>query len=346
MQSPTPSPNRGPVIFLAIVGGGAVLLLVVIGAFLLLRTPAGPGPEQLLATGAAQTVAAQLTQVAIQLTIAPPPPTNTSAPLPPTDTPLPPVTATTAPPTITPTPTCTDLVAFVSDPTIPDNTYMSPSQAFTKTWRLKNAGTCTWTTAYALVFDSGNIMSGPTSQNFAGSVPPGANVDVSVNLIAPGSNGTHRGNWKLRNDRGTIFGLGGSGPFYVQIVVGPTPTTGPTVYKLAQFYVRSSFLGDLDSGAELMAGADFWFEAVSDVENYITPQNGAQMVKVGGLPEYSDCKAAALSSSRINLNTFPVGSVMCYKTNEGRYGRLQLDSIGNVGGFPTLNFDMRTWNNP
>jgi len=344
MQNPTPSPNRGPVIFLAIVGGGAVLLLLVAGAFLLLRTPPGPSVEDLQATGAAQTVAAQLTQVAIQQTIAPPPLTNTSAP--PSDTPLPPATATLAPPSVTPTPACNDLAAFVSDVSIPDNTYMSPSQAYTKTWRLKNAGTCTWTTGYALVFDSGNIMSGPTSQNLAGNVAPGATVDLSVNLIAPGSNGTHRGNWKLRNDKGTIFGLGGGGPFYVQIIVGPTPTSGPTVYKTAQFYVRQTYFGDLDSGTETSTGADFQFHAVTAVERYFDPVNGALMLKMGGVPDYAACKAAALSASEINLDTFPAGSWMCYKTNDGRYGRFTVDSYGNVGGSNTMNLDIRTWNNP
>jgi Ig-like domain from next to BRCA1 gene len=339
----TPAPNRGPLIFVAIVGGGAVLLLLVLGAFLLLRAPSGPTAEELQATSAAQTVAAQLTQVAIQQTIAP---AATSTPAPPTSTPLPPVTDTPAPPTVTPTPTCTDMIAFVSDVTVPDNTYFAPSTSFTKTWRLKNAGTCTWTTSYALVFDSGNIMGGPTSQNLAGNVAPGANVDISVALTSPASNGTHRGNWKLRNDRGTIFGLSGGGAFYVQIVVGPTPTSGPTVYKTAHFSVRQTFFGDLDSGAETSTGADFWFEAVSEAEKYITPKNGATFLKMADVPDYEDCKGASLSSSKINLTSFPAGSWMCYKTNDGRYGRFQLDSFGSSGGFTTMNVDMRTWTSP
>jgi hypothetical protein len=341
MQKPTPS--RGPLIFVAIVGAGAVLLLLAVGAFLLLREPSGPTTEELQATGAAQTVAAQLTQVAIQQTSAPPPATNTPAA--PTDTPLPPVTDTPAPPTVTPTPACTDLVAFVSDVSIPDNTYFAASQSFTKTWRLKNAGTCTWTTGYALVFDSGNIMGGPTSQNLAGSVAPGANVDVSVSLTSPASNGTHRGNWKLRNDRGTIFGLSGGGPFYVQIIVGPTPTSGPTIYKTAHFSVRTSYHADLDSGAEVSSG-DFWYHAVSAAERYIEPENGAKMVKMADVPDYDDCKAAALSSSAINVNTFPVGSWMCYKTNDGRYGRFTLDSYGTGGDYLTMYIDLRTWTSP
>jgi Ig-like domain from next to BRCA1 gene len=341
----TPTPNRGPLIFVAIVGGGAVLVLLVIGAFLLLRSPSGPTPEELQATGAAQTVAAELTQLAIQQTIAPP---VTDTPAPPTNTLPPPVTDTPVPPTPTPTPACTDQATFITDVTIPDNTYMSPSTGFTKTWRLKNIGTCTWTTGYALVFDSGNIMSGPASQNLSGNVAPGASVDLSVVLTSPASNGTHRGNWKLRNDKGTIFGLSGGGPFYVQIIVGPTPTTGPTWYKLTHFYVRQTFMADLDAGTELStsAGADFWFEAVSPAERYVTPQNGALFLKMASNPSYNDCKNAALSSSKINLNTIPPVSYVCYKTNEGRYGSFELESMGDVGGFPTMNLDMGTWNNP
>jgi hypothetical protein len=304
----TPKPNRGPLVFVAIVGGGAVLLLLVLGAFLLLREPSGPTAEELQATSAAQTVAAQLTQVVIQQTIAPPPATNTPAA--PTDTPLPPVTDTPAPPTVTPTAACTDTVAFVSDVTVPDDTYFAPSTSFTKTWRLKNAGTCTWTTSYALVFDSGNIMGGPTSQNLAGTVAPGANVDISVVLTSPASNGTHRGNWKLRNDRGTIFGLSGGGPFYVQIIVGPTPTSGPTVYKTSQFAVHSSYHADLDSGAETSSGSDFWYHAVSAMDRYFEPENGAKMLKMASVPDYDDCKDAALSSTAIHVSTFPTTTAL------------------------------------
>jgi len=39
---------------------------------------------------------------------------------------------------------CTDSAKFVLDVTIPDNSVISSNTAFTKTWRLKNTGTCTW----------------------------------------------------------------------------------------------------------------------------------------------------------------------------------------------------------
>ncbi len=62
-------------------------------------------------------------------------------------------TVTGTPPTATPTrtpgpatvpPSSCDKAQFVSDVTIPDGTVMSPGQKFTKTWSLKNVGTCAW----------------------------------------------------------------------------------------------------------------------------------------------------------------------------------------------------------
>ncbi len=48
---------------------------------------------------------------------------------------------------------CTDRAQFVADVTVPDGTRYDPGATFTKTWRLRNAGTCTWTTSYTMVFD-------------------------------------------------------------------------------------------------------------------------------------------------------------------------------------------------
>ena len=219
MQTQTRRPNRGPIIFLAIVGGGAILLLLVIGAFLLLRGPSGPTAEELRATSAAQTAAAQMTQSAIEQQATLLSPTETGEPA--TDTPLPLASPTLAPPTITPTPACTDLALLVYDVTVPDNTHMPPDRAFAKAWRLQNAGTCTWTTGYALVFDSGAQMGGPASQNLTGDVVPGATVDLSVILTTPSAAGPYRGNWKLRNEQGETFALADGEPFHVQLIVSP-----------------------------------------------------------------------------------------------------------------------------
>jgi hypothetical protein len=117
-----------------------------------------------------------------------------------------------------------DIATFVKDVTIPDDTILSPGISFTKTWRLQNTGTCTWTASYALVFINGDSMNAPAYVNLPGNVYPGDTVDLSVNLVAPSKKGQYRGNWKLRNASGVLFGIGAQAetPFWVEIdILGP-----------------------------------------------------------------------------------------------------------------------------
>ncbi|NWG08280.1 MAG: hypothetical protein HXY35_16515 [Chloroflexi bacterium] len=180
------------------------------------RAPATEEPNAIF-TAAALTVQAQLTQsVPFNTpTLPPPPATNT------------PVIATTAaPPTntpvVSPTAAC-DAALFVKDVTIPDGTQIEPGASFTKTWRLRNIGTCTWS-GYSLVFDSGESMNG--SPNAIGTVGPGQEVDVSVSFTVPVSfSGTVRSYWRLRNASGVLLpvqnGYQGKS-FFVEIKVAST----------------------------------------------------------------------------------------------------------------------------
>ena len=138
-------------------------------------------------------------------------------------------------PTTTPLPAPTeepgvcDLAGFVMDISIPDGAEMAPNEPFIKTWRLRNDGTCTWTTQYELIFDSGDAMGGPASQKLTSAVVPGGTVDISVNLAAPNAPGNFAGHWKLRNAGGIVFALSGGVPFYVEVnVVTPDPTETST----------------------------------------------------------------------------------------------------------------------
>lgn len=156
-----------------------------------------------------------------------------------TNTPLV-VTATSSPTTAPPIPAATNTntpvpatsvpvavcnqAAFMSDVTIPDGTQMSKGEDFTKTWRLRNTGTCTWDGDYTVVFESGTNMASKTSFKLPKNVAPGENVDISILMEAPDPNGTYKGNWELRSDTGATFGVAGSGgsagvPFFVLIKV-------------------------------------------------------------------------------------------------------------------------------
>lgn len=139
-------------------------------------------------------------------------PTDTSTPIP---------TATTTPAPTATSASCTNQVKFVEDVTIPDNTEILPGQEFIKTWRLQNAGTCPWTDKYALIYVSGDQMTGNSPLPLTGSTAPGSTLDVSITLKAPGTTGTYQGNWELRDADGVNFGSGKTStePFYVLVKV-------------------------------------------------------------------------------------------------------------------------------
>jgi len=169
-------------------------------------------------TEAVATFAAGLTATALAM------PTNT-----PTETATPTPTATstraatsTAPATLVGTvpPASCDGLTFVSDVTVPDNTTMTPGQNFTKTWRVGNSGTCPWEAGFKLNFTGGEAMGG-SSIALASVVEPGSEVDLSVDLTAPTTAGTYRGNWLMTNASGTFFG----DEVYVQIVVSAAAAT-------------------------------------------------------------------------------------------------------------------------
>ncbi len=139
-----------------------------------------------------------------------------------------------------------DWAQFIADVTIPDGTSLAPGATFTKTWRLENIGTCTWTTSYSAVFVSGDQMSAPASVNLPSSVAPGGTVDISVNMTAPASAGHYRGNWELRNGWGGLFGVGASANsiFWVDIYTNGT-YTGGTSYD----FMANSCSASWSSGA-------------------------------------------------------------------------------------------------
>ena len=120
----------------------------------------------------------------------------------PTFTPIPFVVATTA------ASGCTNQAEFIKHLTISDNTTLKPEKSFGKMWQVRNAGTCTWTTAYKLVFISGNPMQGPSEVFLPHDVLPGETVDLRVNFISPGGGGSYESSWMFQDQDGNFFGVG------------------------------------------------------------------------------------------------------------------------------------------
>lgn len=114
---------------------------------------------------------------------------------------------------------CNDQAAFIADVTIPDDTILMPGASFVKTWRVRNDGDCPWTTGYRFAFAGGDQMGGPPAVPLPQVVEPGAEVDLSVPLVAPSIGGIYRGDWLLQNGAGEVFSSQAEFPFYVQVVV-------------------------------------------------------------------------------------------------------------------------------
>jgi len=156
-----------------------------------------------------------------------------------------------ATPTITLTPIPCNRPKFQSE-TIPDGTQMDPEQSFTKSWRIKNDGTCTWTTGYKFVFSQGDRMGGAQVQNLSASVAPGETADFTVNLKAPKDDGEYKGYWKLQSDEGEYFGN-----YWVEIVVGsPQPAFAVTrvIYNVKK-NIDMSCPGTINVKAEITSNA-------------------------------------------------------------------------------------------
>jgi hypothetical protein len=109
----------------------------------------------------------------------------------------------------------------MTDVTYPDGSSVGMGVSFTKIWRVKNVGTCTWTTSYALVYINGEKFGAQNSVPMPGTVRPGQSVDLPIQMSAPNQSGRFKGYWRLRNASGVLFGVGNSGEesIYVDVNV-------------------------------------------------------------------------------------------------------------------------------
>jgi hypothetical protein len=117
------------------------------------------------------------------------------ATLPPIDTPI---------PTITPIPPCTNLLTFISDVTIPDNTIVAAGSTVDKQWQVKNAGTCDWDARYHLRVILGTDL-GIGEQSL---YPARAGTDAVLRIVftAPLVAGYYSSTWQAVAPDGTLFG--------------------------------------------------------------------------------------------------------------------------------------------
>jgi hypothetical protein len=242
------------------------------------------------------------------------------------------------------------------DITIPDDTRVYPGQYISKTWRLVNAGTCTWSVEYAVVWFSGYDMGLMRSQAFNTRVLPGNSIDVTIEMVAPMTPGTYQSNWKLRNDQGQLFGIGpnGDSPFWVRVVVvplytptvtppPPTPTPTPAIVASGFSALKLGEGVDLDTGQfNQPESNDISFTLLDETVPHLVPENGARLVYFGStLPSIEDCRLAPVGDTPIQFDLLQSGTYLCYRTTLGLPGRIYLTNIDFQNNL--LNLEFVTW---
>jgi hypothetical protein len=132
---------------------------------------------------------------------------------------------------------------------IDDGTDVYLNTSFTKSWTLRNEGSCTWNSNYKVKFMSGDPMSGPTSKSFGATVTPGNSLTITLPLKAPGGTGTYKGIWGLYDDKNVFFGQ-----MWVEIdAVTIAPTSSAFAVTKIHFYIPTPgscvIFGDITTNA-------------------------------------------------------------------------------------------------
>jgi|GEM_PF-5121717 len=176
------------------------VVLLILSTFLSACT-ASLNPEvdiNAIQTQAAQTIVAQITEEAMVT----PAVTSTKTPVPKTPT-----------PSVEPSPTITSTAAkcpdsvWIKDVTIGDGSTLVAGETVTKTWLVKNNGSCTWPIGVDLIYgEYADKLSGARAIVPDG-VEPGEEVEISLEFTVPTVKKNYYSYWRLVDNLGQPFGV-------------------------------------------------------------------------------------------------------------------------------------------
>jgi len=129
------------------------------------------------------------------------------------------------------------------------------------------------------------------------------------------------------------------------VFTGPSPVPvappAPVTYSTGGIALQQTFSANLDNGTVTSGGgADIFYEAVTSVNKFLTPVNGAQLALGDGSSRgFAGCSTASFSTARVSVWAMPPGTYVCARTNHGRISQFRVNSA--FGG--TVNLGYTTW---
>ncbi|XP_071728185.1 protein NBR1 homolog [Rutidosis leptorrhynchoides] len=153
---------------------------------------------------------------------------------------------------------------LIDDVTVPDGTIMAPFSKVTKIWKLRNNGTIAWPHGSKLVWIAGDVLTKDLTVDVkipTDGLPVNAEIDIAIDIIAPGVPGRYFSCWRMVSLSGEFFGKFVSVSFQVveasMKVIGETSTNVslPPVVKNVEVVNKET-----DSGNKLVSGSDSMFD--------------------------------------------------------------------------------------
>ncbi|MEI7579854.1 MAG: CARDB domain-containing protein [bacterium] len=100
---------------------------------------------------------------------------------------------------------CTYAAELVEDVALENTTGIAAKTDFSKSWKVKNIGTCDWKGDVQLVFVSGDII-GDEQLIIVADTKANKTAEISLDLVSPNFEGTYQAIWRLKENEINLFG--------------------------------------------------------------------------------------------------------------------------------------------
>ena len=230
---------------------------------------------------------------------------------------------------------CQDSAQYISDDGI-DGTTFAPNTPFTKTWTVKNTGSCTWDSEYLVFQKSGEYMTqqpGYLIVSQGHSVTPGQTVNISVGMTSPVESGNYISYWGLKKRNGQFMPIQGGSDgdsFYVVINVNATPGkvtaafidieleqgSGPICSANSTYFVHAHITADGPTAAYYEIGST---AGQIPAGNFLDPNSNGLSPYVTGTLVFNQADTKTISLRFVGPYPLPDDITMNIRVNGGEW---------------------------